>query len=126
MKENAPTAKRLASGHKESECHHKKKDEAEAAIQAIKERRERTGKGRQATQSEKKAFAAGALVKGPAAGRRLVMTSIQRVYLRPHPMLLPFQQQRFLTSAASVTAPSTRPRSCTCAEAHAAKGSPSC
>ena len=34
-----------------------------------------------------------------AAGRRLVMTSIQRVYLRPHPMLSPFQQQRFLTSA---------------------------
>jgi len=93
-------------GHEESECHHKKKDEGEAALQAIKERRERTGKGRQATQSEKKAFAA-ALVKGPAAaGRRLVMTSIQRVYLRPHPMLSPFQQQLFLTSAASVTAPS--------------------
>jgi len=55
-------------GHEESECHHKKKDEAEAAFQAIKERRERTGKGRQATQSEKKAFAAGAVVnKGPAA-----------------------------------------------------------
>ena len=44
-------------GHEESECHHKKKDEAEAALQAIKERRERTGKGRQATQSEKNAFA---------------------------------------------------------------------
>ena len=120
-------------GHEESECHHKKKDEAEAALQAIKEKRERTGKGRQATQSEKKAFAAGALVKGPAAalkgpaaGRRLVMMSIQRVYLRPHPMLSPFQQQRFLTSATSATAPSTRPRSCTCAEAHTAKGSPSC
>ena len=49
-------------GHEESECHHKKKDEAEAAFQAIKEGRERTGKGRQATQSEKKAFAAGAVV----------------------------------------------------------------
>jgi len=58
-------------GHEESECHHKKKDEAEAALQAIKERRERTGKGRQATQSEKKAFAAGAVVnKGPAAALR--------------------------------------------------------
>ena len=103
------------------------KDEAEAALQAIKERRERTGKGRQATQSEKKAFAAGAVVnKGPVAARRLVMTSIQRVYLRPHPTLSPFQQQRFLTSAASVTAQSTRPHNCTCAEAHAAKGSPSC
>jgi hypothetical protein len=57
-------------GHEESECHHKKKDEAEAALQAIKERRERTGKGRQATQSEKKAFAAGTVVnKGPAAAR---------------------------------------------------------
>jgi len=92
-------------GHEESECHHKKKDEAEAAHQSIKERRERTGKGRQATQSEK---------KGPAAARRrLVMTSIQRVYLRPHPMLSPFQQQRFLTSAASVTAPSIRPHKLT-------------
>ena len=79
----------------------------------------------QRLKSEKKAFAAGAVInKGP--GRRLVMTSIQRVYLRPHPKLSPFQQQRFLTSAASVTAPSTRPRSCTCAEAHAAEGSPSC
>ena len=72
-------------GHDESECHHKKKDEAEAALQAIKERREYTGKGRQVTLSEKNAFAAGAVVnKGPAAaGRGLVMTSIQRVYLRP-------------------------------------------
>ena len=109
-------------GHEESEYHHKKKDEAEAALQAIKERRERTGKGRQATQSEKKAFAAGALVQGPAAARRLVMTRIQRVYLRPPPTLSPFQQKRFLTSAASVTAPSTRPRSCTCAEVHVCRG----
>ena len=53
-------------GHEESECHHKKKDEAEAALQAIKEKRERTGKGRQATQSEKKAFEAGALVQKKA------------------------------------------------------------
>jgi hypothetical protein len=45
-------------GHEEFECHHKKKDEAEAALQAIKERRDRTGKGRQATPSEKKAFTA--------------------------------------------------------------------
>ena len=51
-------------GHEESECHHKKKDEAEAALQAIKEKRERTGKGRQATQSEKKAFAAGSRSSG--------------------------------------------------------------
>ena len=75
VKKNAPTAKKAGKwfqGHDESECHHKKKDEAEAALQAIKEKRERTGKGRQATQSEKKAFAAGALVKGPAAARRLV------------------------------------------------------
>ena len=48
-------------------CH---SDHTEAELQAIKERRERTGKGRQATQSEKKAFAAGAVVnKGPAAAR---------------------------------------------------------
>ena len=118
----------VVPGHEESECHHKKKDEAEATLQAIKERREYTGKGRQVTLSEKNAFAAGAVVnKGPAAaGRGLVMTSIQRVYLRPHPTLSPFQQQRFLASAASVTAPSTRLHSCTCAKAHAAKGSPSC
>ena len=57
-------------GHDESECHHKKKDEAEAALQAIKERRERTSKGRHATQSEKRAFAAGAIInKGPAAAQ---------------------------------------------------------
>jgi len=30
-------------GHEESDCHHKKKDEAEAALQAIKERRDRQG-----------------------------------------------------------------------------------
>ena len=41
-------------GHEESECHHKKKDEAEAALQAIKERRERTGKGRQALRVRRK------------------------------------------------------------------------
>ena len=57
-------------GHEESECHHKKKDEAEAALQAIKEKRERAGKNRQPAKSEKKAFAAGAVVnKGPAAAR---------------------------------------------------------
>ncbi len=36
----------------------------------VSERRERTGKGRHATQSEKKAFAAGAIInKGPAAAQ---------------------------------------------------------
>jgi hypothetical protein len=50
MKKNAPTAKRLASGSKDTKnpnaiAGHKKKDEAEAALQAIKERRERTDKG---------------------------------------------------------------------------------
>ena len=73
VKKNAPTAKKAGKwfqGHDESECHHKKKDEAEAALQAIKERRERTGKGRHATQSEKRAFAAGAIInKGPAAAQ---------------------------------------------------------
>jgi hypothetical protein len=38
---------------------HKKKDEAEAGLLAIKERRERAVKGRQATKGEKKAFEAG-------------------------------------------------------------------
>jgi hypothetical protein len=47
---------------------HKKKDEAEAGLPAIKERRERTVKERQSTKSDKKAFAAGTLInKGPAA-----------------------------------------------------------
>src|SRR6056300_219008 len=55
-----------AQGHDESACLHKQRDEADAKLQAIKERR--GGKGRQATTSEKKAFAAGAIVnKGPAA-----------------------------------------------------------
>jgi hypothetical protein len=39
--------------HDESECWHKKKDETEAALLAIKERRERAVKGRQATKSDK-------------------------------------------------------------------------
>ena len=52
-------------GHNESGCGHKQKDKAEAKLQAIKERRE--DKSRQATKSEKKAFAACALVNtGPA------------------------------------------------------------
>jgi hypothetical protein len=42
-------------GHDVSECLHKKKDEAEAGLLAIKERRERAVKGRQATKSDKKA-----------------------------------------------------------------------
>jgi hypothetical protein len=46
-------------GHDESECLHKKKDEAEAGLLAIKKRRERAVKGRQATKGEKKALAAG-------------------------------------------------------------------
>jgi hypothetical protein len=54
-------------GHDESECLHKKKDGTEAGLLAIKERRERTVKERQA-KSDKKAFAAGTLInKGPAA-----------------------------------------------------------
>ena len=112
MKKNAPTAKRLASGSKDTKnpnaiAGHKKKDEAEAALQATESRRGVSA------QTREKAFAAGALVnKGPAAGRRLVMTSIQGVHMHPHPMMSPFQQQRFLTSAASVTAPSTRSQGC--------------
>ena len=47
-------------GHDESECWRKKKDEAEAALLAIKERRERAVKGRQATKSDKKAALAAA------------------------------------------------------------------
>ena len=52
-RKDATTAKRrrLARGSKgamKSECWHKQKDEAEAALQAIKERRERAGRGRQA------------------------------------------------------------------------------
>ena len=62
-------------GHEESECHHKKKDEAEAALQAIKEKRERTGKGRQATQGEKKAFAAQAAAGGDQYPKSLPASS---------------------------------------------------
>ena len=72
-------------GYEESECHHKKKDEAEAALQAIKEKRERTGKGRQAAQSEKKAFAAGTVVnKGPAAARMYPPPHMTFMYPPPH------------------------------------------
>ena len=49
-----------AAAAPESECHHKKKDEVEAALLAIKERRERAVKGRQATKSDKKAALAAA------------------------------------------------------------------
>jgi hypothetical protein len=62
MRKNATTAKRLASGsqgHDESECLHKKKDETEAGLLAIKKRRERAVKSRQATKGEKKALEAG-------------------------------------------------------------------
>jgi len=62
----------------------------------------------------------------PRLGRQLVMTSIQRVYLRPHPTLSLFQQQLSLTRAAFVTAPLTQLHSCTCAKEHTAKGSPYC
>jgi len=47
-------------GHDESECLHKKNDEAVAGLLAIKERRERAVKGRQATKSDKKAALAAA------------------------------------------------------------------
>ena len=47
-------------GHNESECLHKKKDEAEAGLLAIKERRERAVKGRQATKRDKNAALAAA------------------------------------------------------------------
>jgi hypothetical protein len=61
------TGKRF-QGHDESECWHKRKDEAETALLAIKERRERAVKGRQATKRDKKTFAPGTLIdKGPAA-----------------------------------------------------------
>ena len=49
-----------AQGHDESACLRKQRDEADATLQAIKERR--AGKGRQATTSEEKAFAAGAII----------------------------------------------------------------
>jgi hypothetical protein len=100
VKKNAPTAKKAGKwfqGHDESECHHKKKDEAEAALQAIKERRERTGKGamRLRVRREPSRLVLLLIKDQPRLRRRLVVTSIQRVYLRPHPMLSPIQQQRF-------------------------------
>ncbi len=112
MKKNTPTAKRLVSGSKDT------KNPNDITRKRMKQRQRFqpsrrghcTGKGLQATQSEKKALEAGVLLlikDQPRLGRRLVMTSIQRVYLRPHPMLSPFQQELFLTSAASVTAPFT-------------------
>ena len=52
-------------GHDDAACLHKKRDEADAQLQAIKDKRNKT---RNATASEKKAYAAGAVInKGPAA-----------------------------------------------------------
>jgi hypothetical protein len=82
-------------GHDESECWHKKKDEAEAGLLAIKERRERTVKGRQATKSDKKAFAAGTLInKGPAAlaaagDDQYPKVSTSPPVTSPHPVAFP-------------------------------------
>jgi hypothetical protein len=57
----------------------------------------------------------GALImKDQLPWRRLAMTSIQRVNLRPHPTLSHFQQQLFLTNAASATAPSILQHSFVC------------
>ena len=83
-------------GHEESEYHHKKRDEAEASIQAIKERRECTGKRLRVRR--KPSLLVLLLIKDqPRLGQQLVMTRFQRVYLCPHPMLSPFQEQQFLT-----------------------------
>ncbi len=43
----------IFQGHYESECWHKKKDEAEAELLAIKERSECAVKGRHTTKSDK-------------------------------------------------------------------------
>jgi hypothetical protein len=68
MRKSATTTKRMASGSKGTMNLHTKKDEAEAGLLAIKERREHSVKGRQATKSDKKTFADGTLFnKGPAA-----------------------------------------------------------
>jgi len=99
MKKNAPTAKRLASGSKDT-----------TNPNAITRRRM---KQRQRSKPSRRGVSAQArdamrlrvrrepsrlvllLIKDqPRLRRRLVVTSIQRVYLRPHPMLSPFQQQR--------------------------------
>ena len=109
-------------GHEDSECHHKKKDEAEAALQAIKEKRERTGKGRQATQSEKKAFAAGALVKGPAAARRLVRVAAGD---DEYPKSLPVSSPHAIAFSAAAVLDQRRVRHCTvdtAAQLHVCRG----
>jgi hypothetical protein len=71
-------------GHDESECLHKKKDETEAGLLAIKERREHTVKGRQSTKSDKKALLAGTLInKGQATLSAAGDDQIQRCLKSP-------------------------------------------
>ena len=93
-----PTAKRLASGSKDTK-------NPNAITRKKMKQRQRFKPSRRGVIAQAR-DAKRLRVRGKDQPRRLVMTSIQRVYLRPHPMLSPFQQQRFLTSAASVTAPS--------------------
>jgi hypothetical protein len=92
------TGKRF-QGQDESECWHKKKDEAEAALLAIKVRHERAVKGRQASKSDKKAFEAGTLInKGPAAlsaaDDNQYPKCLHNSSLLPHPTLSSCQRQR--------------------------------
>jgi hypothetical protein len=112
MKKNAPTAKRLASGSKDT------KNPNDITRKRMKQRQRfkpsRRGVSAQARDSKrlrvrrKPLRLVLLLIKDqPRLGRRLVMTSIQRVYLRPHPIQSPFQQELIFTSAASVTAPFT-------------------
>ena len=104
MKKNAPTAKRLASGPKDT------KNPNAITRKRMKQRQRfkpsRRGVSAQARDAKrprvrrKPSRLVLLLIKDqPRLGRRLVMTSIQRAYLRPRPMISPFQQQWFLTSA---------------------------
>ena len=131
MKKNAPTAKRLASGSKDT------KNPNAITKKRMKQRQRfkplRRGVSAQARDAQrlrvrrKPSRLVLLLIKDqPQLGRRLVMTSIQIVYLRPHPALSPFQQQLFLTSAASAMVPSTLPHNFTCARAHAGRVSAFC
>jgi len=99
---------KLAQGHDESACSYKQRDKADAKLQTIKERH--AGKGRQATTSEKKAFAAGAIINKAQPPRQLLAMITILVYLRvrlqSHVTLLSSQRQPHLTSAVFSTAPS--------------------
>ena len=117
-------------GHDESECLHKKKDEAEAGLLALRRGVSAQSRGARRPKVTRNPWRLVLLlIKDQPPWRRLAMTSIQRclqVPLLPHPTLSPFQRQLLLTSVVSAMVLSTLPHNFTCARAHAGRVSAFC